>query len=271
MNLRSRCTTVVLASIAIASCSHGAVTELPTAPSPPPVTIQKLTLTPVGGGTMIEGFTAPITSSGPFPSTGATLGAFAEYSDGSGQYVEANWTSSDDKVIAVDGATFTARVRGTATITASVGGKTAAETFIVEPGIAGTWSGTYVVDQCSAGSGSMYELICFPPNQGRTPGVLVVGAAPPLTLVINKSGNSDLTASAQFGELRGVLSGSDRGSNFLTFKGDLKVNATTLTLVYWDARVRTDSMEGFIGFEIRIAGVPSHAQVTAHLDKVTRR
>jgi hypothetical protein len=220
---------------------------------------------------MIEGATAPITSSGPFPSTGATLGAFAQYSDGSGKYIEANWTSSDAKVIAVDGAAFTAKARGSATITASAEGKTAAETFIVEPGIAGTWSGTYVVDQCSAGSGAMYELMCLPPNQGRSPGVLAVGAAPPLTLVINKSGGSDLTASAQFGELRGVLNGSDRGSNFLTFKGDLTVNATTLTLVHWDGRVRTDSMEGFIGFEIRIAGVPSLAQVAAHLDKVTRR
>jgi hypothetical protein len=113
-------------------------------------------------------------------------------------------------------------------------------------------------------------LICQAPDQGRAPGVLPIGAAPPLHLQITKSGK-DLTAVAQFGELRGTLTGTDRGSNFLTFKGDLTVNRTTITLVYWDARVRTDAMEGSIAFEVRIAGVPSFAAVTAHLDKVTRR
>lgn len=260
---------IAMTCLAIGACSHGVVNELPTTPTRV-VTINSLTITPVGGGTIIVGSSAPITSSGPFPSTGATLGAFAQYSDGSGQYVQATWTSSNSNVIAVDGTSFTAMGRGTATITASAEGKTASETFAVEPGIAGNWSGTYVVDNCAAGSGSMYELICFPPNQGRTPGVLAIGAAPPLTLQITKSG-TDLAAVAQFGELRGALSGTDRGSNFLTFKGDLTVNRTTITLVYWDTRVRTDSMDGFIAFEVRIEGVPSFAAVSAHLDNVTRR
>jgi hypothetical protein len=245
------------------------VDELPSAPTRV-VTINSLTITPVGGGTIIAGSSAPITSSGPFPSTGATLGAFAQYSDGSGQYVQATWTSSNSTVIAVEGTSFTAIGRGTATITASAEGKTASETFNVEPNMAGNWSGTYVVDNCAAGSASMHELICFPPDQGRPPGILAIGAAPPLTLQITKSG-TDLAASAQFGELRGTLTGTDRGSNFLTLKGDLTVNRTTVTLVYWDSRVRTDLMEGYIAFEVRIAGVPSFAAVTAHLDKVIRR
>ncbi len=258
---------MALATLAIAGCSHGTVSELPAAPT---ATLSSLTVTPVGGGTMIEGISAPITSSGPFPSTGAVLGAFAQYSDGSGKYVDARWTSSDDTVIAVDGTAFSAKGRGTAAITAAAGGKTATETFIVEPGIAGTWAGVYVVDNCQAGSGSVYELICMPPSPGRTPGLLAVGAAPPLTMVIRQSGK-DLSATVQFGEMRGTLRGTDRGQNFLTLAGDLTVNATTLTLVYWDARVRTDSMEGFIGFEVRIAGLPSWAAVTAHFDQVTRR
>ena len=229
-----------------------------------------LTVTPVGGGSMIVGLSVPITSEGPFPSTGATLGAFAQYSDGSGKYIPATWTSSDDNIVAIDGATIIGKNRGTALLTATAGGKTATETFIVQPGIAGTWSGTYVVDNCQAGSGSMYELICYPLNQGRTPGVLAIGATPPITLQITQSGN-DLTANAQFGELRGVLTGTDRGQNFMTLGGDVKVNATTVSVVYWDGRVREDLMEGSIGLEVRIAGVPSHAQVVAHLDKVTRR
>ena len=250
-----------------AGCSHGTVSELPTAPT---ATITKLTVTPVGGGTMIEGTVVPVTSSGEFPSTGATLGAFAQYSDGSGKYVPASWVSSDPSIITIDGETMTAKARGTVTLTATAEGLTATETFVVQGGIAGTWSGTYRIEQCNAGSGSMYELICLPPNQGRTPGVLAVGATPPLTLVITKSG-ADLQAIAQFGELRGTLTGSDRGQNFLTLKGDVTVNATTVSFVYWDARVRGDSMEGLIGLEVRIAGLPSHAEVVARIDQVTRR
>jgi hypothetical protein len=260
----------VLAILATAGCSHGTVSELPTAPTPPAATITSLTITPVGGGSMIEGLTLPIMADGPFPSTGATLGAFAQYSDGSGKYIAANWTSSDDTIVSVDGTTLSAKARGTAIVTAAAAGKTASETFVVQPGIAGTWAGTYVVDNCQAGSGSMYELICYPMNQGRTPGVLAIGATPPIAFQITKSG-TDLTATAQLGELRGRLTGSDRGQNYLTLKGDLTVNATTITVVYWDARVREDVMEGVIGFEVRITGLPSHANVVARLDKVTRR
>jgi hypothetical protein len=269
MNVASRLMAAALATLVIAGCSHGTVSELPAAPTGT-VSMTSLTVTPVGGGTMIVGASAPITSSGGFPSTGAVLGAFAQYSDGSGKYVEARWTSSDDNVIAIDNAALSARGRGTATITAAAEGRTAAETFIVEPGIAGTWSGTFVVDTCQAGSGSAYELLCFPPNQGRTPGMFAVGAVQPLTMVIAQSGK-DLSATVQFGELRGTLRGTDRGQNFLTLSGDLAANTTTLTLVHWDARVRTDAMEGFVGFEVRIAGLPSWAAVTAHFDKVTRR
>jgi len=261
---------VALATLAIAGCSHGTISSLPAAPTPAAAAIKSLTVTPVGGGTMIVGATAPITSSGTLQSTGATLGAFALYADGSGKYVAAKWTSSNDSVIAVDGVNFTARGRGTATITASAEGMTANETFIVEPGIPGTWSGTFVVDQCSASSGSMNEVICFPPSQGRPPGSLTAGSVVPLTMVIGQSGTM-LTASAQVGELRGVLTGIDRGGNFLTFSGELNVNTTTVTLLHWDSRVVTDLMEGFITFEVRITGIPGLAQVAAHFDKLTRR
>ena len=269
MTLLPRLVAVLLLTVAVGGCSHGTVGEIPTAPTTV-VRISSLRVTPVGGGTVIEGTIVPVTSSGGFPSTGATLGAFAQYTDGSGKYVPAIWTSSDPNIVTIDGEHLTAKARGTVTITAAAEGMTASETFIVQGGIAGTWSGTYLVEQCDAGSGSMYELICFPPNQGRTPGVLAVGARPPMTLVITQSG-TDLQAIAQFGELRGTLTGSDRGQNFLTLQGNVTVNATTVSLVYWNARVVGDSMEGLIGLEVRIAGLPSHAQVVARIDKVTRR
>jgi hypothetical protein len=172
-------------------------------------------------------------------------------------------------VLSVNNASLRAMGRGTATLTATAEGHTATETFRVEPGIPGTWAGTYVVEQCSAGSASMHELMCSA-IAGRQPGALPVGMVAPMHLQITQSG-TDLTAAAAFGEIRGTLTGSDRGQNFLTLKGDLTVERTTITVVYWDARVKTDVMEGFIGFEVRIAGIPSHAQVAGHFVNVMRR
>lgn len=265
MALRSRFVGIALLLLMSAGCAHGVVDELPTAPDPPPVTASKLTITPVGGGTMIAGGSSQITNSGPFPSTGATLGAFAQFTDGSGQYVPATWTSSDSNVIGVSGGRLVAVNRGTATITATAQGLTATEVFNVEPNMSGTWTGRYIVDQCSAGSSAMEELIC-----GKAKGILQAGTAAPVTFTITKNG-TDLTAVAAFGELRGTLAGSDRGQNYVTLRGDLKVNQTTLTLVHWDSRARTELMDGFIGFEIRIDGVPSWAAVAAHFDNVRRQ
>ena len=216
---------------------------------------------------MIAGDAVPITSSGQLAS-GAILGAFAQYDNGSSNYVPASWSSSDTRVIAIDSSTLTAVGRGTATITARAEGMTATAEYAVEPNVAGTWSGHFIVDQCAAGSGSMQELVC-----GDTPGhrgVLPVGTSAPISLTIEKSG-ANLTARAASGDWRGVLSGTDRGQNFLTLRGDLTGNNATVTMVYWDTRVKTDVMEGFVGFEVRINGVPSNAAVTAHLDNVTRR
>src|SRR5215208_5540643 len=99
MRLLSGLLIVSLLSLTAAGCSHGTVSELPTAPAP---TITSLTVTPVGGGTMLQGFSATITASGPMPAAGA-LGAFALYSNGSGEFVPATWRSSDDTVINIEG------------------------------------------------------------------------------------------------------------------------------------------------------------------------
>lgn len=271
MKLSPRFAVIAFATLALARCSHGTVSALPSAPTPvtPAITLKSLTITPVGGGTIIAGNAAEITSSGPLPSTGAVLGAFAQYSDGSGKYVDATWATSDPNVLVVTGSSLRAMNRGSATLSATIGGQTATETFNVEPNMAGTWTGKYVVEQCTAGSASIYDAICGT-TPGREPGVLPIGTAAPLTFQISKNGN-DLTAVTAFGELRGTITGTDRGQNFLTLKGDLKVERTTLTIVYWDSRVKTDLMEGFIGFEVRIDGLPSYAAVTAHFDQLTRR
>jgi hypothetical protein len=252
-------------SALLISCAHGVVDELPTAPS---AVIHSLTITPVGGGTLIAGRSAPITSTGPLPDTGAVLGAFARYRDGSGKYIEAAWSTSDPQVLVVSGGALVPMARGTAVLTARAGGLTASETFAVEPNMAGSWTGGYVIDQCGAGSTAMFDAVCSAEPTRR--GMFAPGTAAPLSLEIHKDGEQ-LTATAQFGGQRGTLRGTDRGQNYLTLTGDLAGNRTTFTIAHWDARVRTDLMEGFIGFEIRIEGLPNIAAVAAHLDNVQRR
>jgi hypothetical protein len=256
--------------LVIGGCSHGTVSELPTAPSAPAPILRALSITPTGGAAILVGTTTPIASEGPLAVN--TLGAYAQYSDGSASYVKATWTTSDANVIALDGAAIVTKGRGSATLTAVFGGMQASETFTVEPGVDGTWAGTYVVDTCDAGSGSVYELICGTASQGRQGGVLPVGTAAPIGFQITRAGGSDLTATATLGEMRGTLTGTDRGQNFLTLKGDLtSVNGTKVSIVYWNSQVRTDVMEGFIGFEVRVPGLPSWAAVTAHFANLTRR
>lgn len=248
----------------VSSCAHGFVDEAPTSPTPA-VTLRALTVTPVGGGTILEGGTFPITTSG----NTMGLGAWAQYSDGTTKYVDATWTSSDANVIAIDGGSIRAVGRGSATLTARAEGKTASETFKVEPNMAGTWSGNFVVDQCNAGSGSMGELMCnADPSHPR--GSLAVGTSVPITFQIQKSGEA-LTATAASGDWRGTLTGTDRGSNFMTFSGELTGNRTRVTIVFWNSQAKTDVMEGQIGFEVRIDNVPSNAAVVAHFDQVMRR
>lgn len=219
---------------------------------------------------MLVGGSAPIIASGPLPSSGAVIGAFAQYTDGSGKYVEARWTTSDARVIVVADSAFQAIGPGSATLTATAEGMTASETFTVDAGIAGNWSGNYVVDECLANSGSMQELICAQPTPGRQAGSMPVGMSLPISLLIAKSGDA-LTATARFGELSGTLTGTDRGLNLLTLTGVLTARTTTVTLTYWDGLVRKDVMEGFIGFDVFIAGLPGRAAVTAHFDTVNRR
>ena len=183
--------------------------------------------------------------------------------------VDATWTSSDANVIAIDSGSIRAVGRGSATLTARAEGKTASETFKVEPNMAGTWSGNFVVDQCNAGSGSMGELMCnADPSHPR--GSLAVGTSVPITFQIQKSGEA-LTATAASGDWRGTLTGTDRGSNFMTFSGELTGNRTRVTIVFWNSQAKTDVMEGQIVFEVRIDNVPSNAAVVAHFDQVMRR
>lgn len=272
MRLPLRCAPLVLGWLILTSCSHNVTTDLPAAPTPvrPTVRITKLIIAPPGGGSMIVGTVVPITTSGPPPSDGLALGAFAQYSDGSGHFVEATWSSSDDGIALVRNGELVAINRGTAVLTASAEGLTASETFIVDPGIPGLWVGTYVVDSCQAGSGSVDALVCAAPTPGHAGGILRVGTVAPMALQITQHGK-DLSATMQFGELRGTLTGVDAGANYLSLSGTLNASTSNAKIVVFNARVKQDVMEGVMGYELRITDLPSWAVVTAHFDSIARK
>ena len=244
----------------------GAGEQVPLAPSP---TIIRLTITPVGGGRLTAGDSVPIVTSGGLSGSGAAVvGAFAEYSDRTGRYVDATWRSDDEDILAIVGSSLVARRRGTTTLTASFEHRTDTETFIVEGGIPGRWSGSFLVEQCAASSGSMAEVVCGAP--GRAPGLAAVGAMLPIAMEITERGE-DLTADFSLSQARGTLSGRKRGGGYFTFSGSIDGPQLRISFFHWDAAVGGDQIDGFIGYEIRIAGLPGLAQVAAKFVNVVRQ
>lgn len=265
--MRLRLFTLALAGAAVIGCTRGVtpLDEIPTGPTA--VTVIELTITPVGGATIAVGDEAPITTNGGLPTTGAVLGAFARFNNGAARYVEATWTSSDDTIITVSESRLIGRGRGTARLTATFEGRSASEQFTAEGGIAGRWSGSYVVEQCSATSGSMTEVLCG--VEGRPPGFAAVGRTLPFTVEIVEN-NRDLTGVVSFGQNRGTLTGRNRGSGLFYLLGAFEGNGGAVNVFHWDARVVRDAMEGFIGYELRLQGFPGMGRVGARLTNMTR-
>lgn len=267
--MRSRFLTAALACLAIAGCTRGVVSpdQIPVAPTPV-VTLTDVTITPVGGGAILIGGTARMVTSGGLPTDGSALGAFARYNNGTGRYVEATWISSDDSIIAIVDSTLVARGRGTATLTATFEGRSDTETFVVEGGVAGRWAGSYVVEECTANSGSLSDVLCGAP--GRAPGITAVGVTLPFSMEILEN-ETNLTADVSFGQIRGTLRGKNRGSGFFYLEGVIEGAGGAINIVQWDTRVVRDSMEGRIGYQVRITGLPGFGGVGAKLTTMTRQ
>jgi hypothetical protein len=260
----------VLACVVVSGCTRNVVDSPPTAPSPPPATVTTLTITPIGGGSLMVGSSAPIATDGGLPPNGNPLGAFAQFSNGSGRYVAATWTSSDDSIMAVEGTQLVARARGTVTLTATFEGKSDSETFTAEGGVAGRWRGTYVVEQCSGSSGSVQEVLCNPAGNSRPVGIAAVGNTLPFSLEISENA-TDLTAIVSFGTIRGTLTGKNRGSGFFYLQGAIEAAGGAINIIHWDTRVTRDAMEGFIGYQVRMPGLPGIGAVGARLVDTARQ
>jgi hypothetical protein len=228
-----------------------------------------LTITPIGGGTMMVGATVPInTDAGLTP--GSALGAVAQYSNGSGRYVAATWTSSDAAIIAVEGGHLVARGRGSVILTATFEGKSDTESFTSEGGIVGRWSGSYVVEQCSGTSGSVQEVLCNPAGNSRPAGLAAVGTVLPISMEISEH-DTALTATVSVGPVSGILTGKNRGGGVFYLQGTIEAGGGAVNIVHWDTRVTRDAMEGFIGYQLRLPNLPGFGSVAAKLVSVTRR
>jgi hypothetical protein len=243
----------------------------PTAPGALPGTIVTLTITPIGGGTMTVGSTAPIATNVGMPPNGITLGAFAQFSNGAGRYVDATWTSSDDSVITVQDNQLVARGRGTVILTATFQGKSDTESFTSEGGVTGRWRGAYLVEQCGGNSGSVQEVLCNPPGNARPAGIAAIGTTLPFSLEIAEENDTGLRATVSFGAISGTLTGVNRGGGFFYLQGVIEAGGGAINIIHWDTRVTRDAMEGFIAYEIRLPGLPGFGSVAARLVNMTRQ
>lgn len=263
---------MILGGVLLVSCTRGVITDEPAnivGPTPAAGTVTKLTITPIGGGSMMIGGSVPIVSTGTSPNSTAGVGAYAEYSNGTGRYVAATWTSSNAGVVSVTSDAITAMARGTAIVTASFGGHADDEQFEVLGGIAGSWAGTYVVEQCGGSSGSMTEVLCTAPNTPRPAGIAHVGATLPIAMELTVNG-ADVTGVVTFGNIRGTLTGKDRGAGYFFLQGVIESAAGTLNITHWDVSVQRDEMRGFINYQLRLANLPGSGAVGTKLANVTR-
>jgi hypothetical protein len=258
---------VIFATLSTLGCTRGVVDvdQIPTAPD---TRLIALTITPLGGGRLAAGSTVDIVVSGGLPASGVAVGAFAEYSDGTGRYVDASWSSADESILAIIGSSLVGRSRGVVTVTASFEGRTDTEMFLVEGGIQGLWRGALVVEQCTANSASVAEVLCGAP--GRNPGLAAIGARLPLTMDLAEM-SDNVAATVVLDAARGTLTGPNRGGGFFTVLGTIDHSRTRISVFHWDARVVRDEMEGYIGYEVRITGLPGFGQVAAKFADVVRQ
>lgn len=270
--MRSRFSTVVLAALAAVACSRGVVSsdDLPTAPTPQPARAVRLTITPVGGGSLLVGATAPVSTTGGLPSSGARLGAFAEFNNGQSRYIPASWTSSDEGIVAVVANTLVARRSGAATLTATFEGISDTEDFVVERGFFGRWSGTYVIDRCSGTSGSMEDVLCRPAEGGRS-GIAPLGAVLPFALDIPETTSVDITGRVSFGQVNAVLSGKNRGGGYFYLAGQVPGAGGIINIIEWDTHAAGDVMEGRLAYQVRLEGLPGTGTVGGRLANMTRQ
>jgi hypothetical protein len=97
-----------------------------------------------------------------------------------------------------------------------------------------------------------------------------VGATLQIAMDLTVNGD-DVTGVVAFGNIRGTLTGKDRGLGHFFLQGTIADASGTLTITHWDTRVQRDEIQGFINYQLRLANLPGIGVVGTRLATVTRR
>ena len=212
---------------------------------------------------MLVGTTASIVSSGENLLDSNSIGAFAQFSDGTARFVEATWTSSDTSIIRIDGRQAFALSHGTANVTATYQGLTASFEFLVERGVPGRWSGSYVVRECDGTSVAVREAVCNPPGNLRPRGLAPVGLTAPFGAEISERGD-DLAAAVTFGFVSGNLPGARYGRSAFELQGQIETGGWLLYTSVGGV-VNGDTFDGSILYQVILPNLPGYATVLGRL------
>jgi len=115
--------------------------------------------------------------------------------------------------------------------------------------IAGTWTGTYVVERRD-GTGSVQDIFC-----SANRGVYPVGTSLPLRLDQTQNGTS-VSGTASFGQVRGPVSGNITAGT-LTLQGTATSGQLSVTISAWSTRAQGASMTGNVTYNARRPAFPA--------------
>ena len=97
-----------------------------------------------------------------------------------------------------------------------------------------------------------------------------MGATLQIAMELTVNG-ANVTGVVTFGNIRGTLTGQDRGAGYFLLQGEIENANGRLNISRWDVRVQRDGMQGFINYQLRLTNLPGIGNVAAKLANVTRR
>lgn len=140
---------------------------------------------------------------------------------------------------------------------------------------AGRWSGNYIVEQCSATSGSMGDVLCSAPHGSSSGGIFQIGVARPIVVELAQNGSS-VDGTVSLGSVRGSVRGSVSANQSLLLSGTLTASDATVGLTItsviasWDSFINGAVHDGNFAFNIKTNVYPGDGVVRARLSNVRR-
>ena len=180
-----------------------------------------------------------------------TFAAVASRSDGSTQAIT-DWASDAPTVLTINASTgvATGLAAGNATITARHGGLTSTRLVRVVPHYQGTWTGRYLVSECS--SSGDFSVIGWCST--------LLGQNLPFGLVLSQTRDT-VSGTVTFGEYTGSVSGSMTVGGALTLAGVAVSGSASISILSWNTNSATfGTMTGSFGQ--RVTSTAANGSVT---------